>query len=150
MKKFWIVFVAILLLVVGCGKKEKKEDNNYSYGREEDGLVISYQDTQSGVENPVTFNIQLYNNQKMTLSYSNEDGFKDIILTDVQYEEILNLAFQDSFLQLKSGDIGEQVEGGSYERLSLYYSNKSLILSGSNISNQTFRQIVNKLKQYDE
>ncbi len=144
MKKFIVVLVFISLCVIGCGKKEEPKKQIETYGNSE-GIVITYHGGPAGVENPVYQEATLRTDKSIQIGKSNEDGFKTVSLTQSQYDEILEEAFGEKFLSLKSEDIGEEVEGGYYERITLYYDGKTFTVGGSNIRNKTFQNVKNML-----
>ncbi len=137
MKKIFLVSIICLCLLVGCGKKEEKKKIE-TYGNE-NGLVASYYGTQSGVEFPEVTEANLYTNQSIEIKTPEKQ--ETVELTKKEYEEILEEIFQEDVLNLKSDEIGQEVEGGYYERITLYYDGKTFTVGGSNIRNSSFTKV---------
>ncbi len=148
MKKGLVVLFVVLLLIVGCGKKEKKKEDLKSYGDPTTGVVVSYREWQAGVENPVTHEVKVYNTQIITFGDSNSDGVQTRELLDQEYQEIIDYAFGEEFSSLK-GNIGEIVEGGHEESITVYYDNTSVTVNGANIKNKAFNHLKNLLLNYE-
>ncbi len=144
MKKLGICLLALFLLV-GCGtKKEKKEIQ--TYGNSED-VVIAYRGTPGG-ENAISKEVNLYTNRTITIGYSNQDGFKAVSLTQEQYDEILKKTFESAFFEL-TGNIGQEVEGGYEESITLYYDGTTKTTSGAGIENPYFIEVRDTMLKYE-
>lgn len=146
MKKIILIFVAVLL-VTGCSFK--KTDTPKNYGNDE-GLILLLKEGSMSVKDPEVEETRIYSDKTITYSQGPTGSTIEIgrmQLTDTQYQNIIDAAFKEDFLNLKS-DIGQEVEGGYSSNITIYYDGKEFTTGGQNVDNKTYNKLLELIYSY--
>lgn len=116
------------------------------------GKVLSYTAVPTygtADERENIFMIELYSYQTLKYGYFHDENLKEKVLSESQYNEIINLAFGDKFNKMPD-DIGnKRIMDGSRKYVNVYYQNGlSRKIGGVNPKNDTFEQLVDLLLKY--
>lgn len=156
MKKYLIVLIAFVVLVTGCGKKEdeKKFKRPEKLGNE-NNVVIEYESIAGSVAGSPTDRIVIYTDKKADIEHTDklveaENRKKTVTLSEEEYQEIIDLAFQEKFMTLKTDLTTEQTAGGSVEYITIYYDKTSREVGGQNIEDETFKKLEKLIIKLDE
>lgn len=146
MKKSLIILVLLLVVIVGCGKKEEKFEKPEKIGNS-DGLVLVYEDIRASVKNSPKHIISLYSDKRLVIETTNLDGFQEKHLSDREYQEIIDFAFSKEFMTLNKDLTFKETEGGTTSYITIYYDSTSRRVGGENVKNGTFSELINLLEK---
>ena len=165
MKKSLIfLLVIITLLFTGCdlkknndsnvssGKNEKTQPTEKKYEEKKDGIVIEYTITVNGgsIEEVENYRyIRLTADKKITWgrNKSGQEGSKE--LKQEEYNDIINLAFVESFKKIGNDISDKEVLDGSSQYVTVYYADgTSFRTGGLNPNNEKFKKLIDKLNSY--
>ena len=146
MKKLLIMVVACLLLITGCNlKKEETIKEN------ENGNVIVYKRYSNyGAEEEMSnyYYITVTSDKKITWGKIKSD-IKSKELTDKEYQEIIDMAFTQSFKDIGTDISDESVLDGYSSYITLYYNDgEEFKTGGLNPNNTKYNNHVKKLNSY--
>ncbi len=156
MKKYLVILIALVVLLTGCGKKEeeKKFERPKTLGNE-NNVVIEYKSIAGSVAGSPTDRIVIYTDKKADIEHTDkiseaENRKRTVILSEKEYQEIIDLAFQERFMTLNNNLTTEQTEGGSVEYITIYYDKTSRKVGGQNIENETFKKLEKLIIKLEE
>lgn len=145
MKKYLVVFVALLLVLTGCGKKKEEFKKPEKIGNE-DNVVLVYEISNGSVAGAPTTETTVYKDKNMTIKHTNkmfeeENSEKTITLSEQDYQKIIDFAFSEDFMTLDKDLTSELTEGGSVYYITIYYDGTSHCVGGQNVKNETFDKL---------
>ncbi len=144
--KYLVVSVIIVLLTVGCVKKEKDKMEDIVIEENKNGIVIEYKEYRNdmAISDDNTNYIVITSDKKITWGKD-----ESRLLTDSEYNELIKLAFTESFKSIGSDVTDPRVMDGRSSYITLYYNNgETFKIGGSNPSNTQYRIVENKINSY--
>jgi hypothetical protein len=135
----------IPLLLTGCVSNSKLEPATSD-------MVLEYTSSVNGGSIEEVNNyyyIRVYADKRLIEGYANLDGFKEINLTDSQYQELIDLAFTKKFKKMGSDISDKHILDGSSQHITLFYADGTTFKTGGlNPTNKQFKNVVEKLNSF--
>ena len=147
MKKILVIILFLTISITGCGKKKEEKVEPVTSKYNLSGLVIKYSSSSVMIYNGDEhgYELKLYADKYITYGNYDEEE-KRVDLTDEEYEEIINYAFSDKFMNLSGNLTDPNVLDGSHSSITLYADNKVIkSIGGDNVSNRKYNRLVRLL-----
>ena len=134
-----IVLLVLIFSLVGCSKNniEIKEPSK-------DGTVLLIQEKSDEIE-CLGYTISLHSNRIIEKSYEMCDSFDYAELTEEEYKKIIDFAFSDKILDIKSNINNEK---NHESKLYLYFEDESqFVLEDHPITDKNYLELINILNE---